>query len=122
MGTSGRIVRIVFFSSILFLSSSPIVFSQEHQPSRSDVRQIQTGLLQMGLDPGPIDGVVGAKTKKAIADFQRLYGLEASGNPDQITQIALGSALVQQRTELEGSAHETANVQNPELGQPQAVA
>ena len=58
--------------------------------SNDEVRQAQTALQQKGIDPGPIDGIMGPKTKKAIADFQRQQNLSASGSLDRQTEAALG--------------------------------
>jgi len=58
--------------------------------SKAEICQIQTALKQNGFDPGNIDGVVGPKTKNAIADFQRQRNLSVSGNLDRETEIALG--------------------------------
>jgi hypothetical protein len=44
----------------------------------STVRGIQQGLVALGFDPGPVDGIDGAKTRAAIAAFQAANGL-----PDQ---------------------------------------
>ena len=32
-------------------------------------------------DPGPVDGLMGPKTRAAVQDFQRKEGLEASASP-----------------------------------------
>jgi len=58
--------------------------------SNNNVRQVQTALQQKGFDPGPIDGVMGRKTQKAISDFQRQQSLTASGRLDAQTKSALG--------------------------------
>jgi peptidoglycan hydrolase-like protein with peptidoglycan-binding domain len=58
--------------------------------SKAEICQLQEALRQNGFDPGNIDGVVGPKTKNAIADFQRLRSLNVSGNLDRETEIALG--------------------------------
>jgi peptidoglycan hydrolase-like protein with peptidoglycan-binding domain len=39
------------------------------------IREIQFMLLRLGLDPGPIDGVVGRQTNGAVHEFQRQAGL-----------------------------------------------
>ncbi len=39
------------------------------------IREIQFMLLRLGLDPGPIDGVVGRQTNGAAHEFQRQAGL-----------------------------------------------
>lgn len=55
------------------------------------IRQIQQALHDKGLDPGPADGILGARTKRAVRDFQDRYGIEASGTLDNQTLYALGA-------------------------------
>ncbi len=43
------------------------------------VRNIQSGLVQLGYAPGPADGVLGAKTKTAIRAYQQDHGLLVDG-------------------------------------------
>lgn len=45
------------------------------------VRGIQRRLTALGWDPGPLDGAMGPRTRKAIRDYQRRYGLKAEGRP-----------------------------------------
>jgi lytic murein transglycosylase len=48
--------------------------------SRVDRREVQTRLIQRGYDlQGKIDGVIGDKTREAIADFQGRNGLKSDG-------------------------------------------
>lgn len=48
--------------------------------SRGDaVKSWQTFLTQGGYDCGPIDGVFGSRTKKAVMEYQRDHGLVADG-------------------------------------------
>lgn len=53
------------------------------------VRQIQEALQQRGYDPGPVDGLYGAKTRKAIEDFQRASGKTVDGKADRSVLDAL---------------------------------
>ena len=50
--------------------------------SRDDIVRIQAGLKAFGHDGIEIDGVVGFKTKGAIREFQSLFGLPVTGEPD----------------------------------------
>ena len=54
-------------------------------PARDDavVKRIQAGLRAFGNDGIEIDGVVGSRTKSAIIEFQSLFGLPETGNPDE---------------------------------------
>ena len=44
--------------------------------------KIQAGLKAFGNDGIEIDGVIGARTKAAIREFQALFGLPETGEPD----------------------------------------
>ena len=37
------------------------------------IRAVQQFLIQIGLDPGPVDGVEGEKTRDAIKEFQKAH-------------------------------------------------
>lgn len=43
------------------------------------VREVQSALLDQGLDPGPVDGVAGPRTQSAIRQFQQRVGLPLDG-------------------------------------------
>ncbi|MBX3575876.1 MAG: peptidoglycan-binding protein [Rhizobiaceae bacterium] len=46
------------------------------------VRKIQAGLRAFGHDTMEIDGLLGSKTRAAIREFQSLFGLPVTGEPD----------------------------------------
>jgi peptidoglycan hydrolase-like protein with peptidoglycan-binding domain len=46
--------------------------------------KIQAGLKAFGIDVMQLDGVVGARTKAAIKEFQSLFGLPETGEPDEV--------------------------------------
>jgi peptidoglycan hydrolase-like protein with peptidoglycan-binding domain len=56
----------------------------------AEIKKVQEALKDKGHDPGPIDGIVGAKTKGAIRAFQQAQGLSATGVLDDQTKDALG--------------------------------
>jgi len=72
----------------------PPVVKQGSLQSKDAVCKVQQALMDKGFDPGPIDGVMGAKTRKALADFQSTNNLTASGQIDPQTEIALGTYVV----------------------------
>jgi peptidoglycan hydrolase-like protein with peptidoglycan-binding domain len=43
------------------------------------VRKIQSGLTQLGFDPGPADGKAGPKTRAAIREYQMRHQLAVDG-------------------------------------------
>ena len=46
---------------------------------RSYTRAVQEKLAALGYDPGPVDGVVGPRTRAAIRDYQIDHGLAGTG-------------------------------------------
>lgn len=65
--------------------------------SREEVRVMQLRLRDVGLDPGPVDGVAGAKTKAAFARFQTgcskiiplLNSFEGTPEPAELNQTVV---------------------------------
>jgi len=55
-----------------------------------NVKKVQEALKAKGQDPGPIDGMMGSKTRAAIKAFQEASGLKASGRVDNQTAEKLG--------------------------------
>jgi peptidoglycan hydrolase-like protein with peptidoglycan-binding domain len=58
--------------------------------SGSKVKTLQVRLDLQGYDPGPIDGIFGARTAAAVKSFQEYKGLNTTGEVDEITWKALG--------------------------------
>lgn len=65
--------------------------------SRQEVRAMQLRLRDVGLDPGPVDGVAGAKTKAALARFQTgcakirpiMNAFEGTAQPAELNQTVV---------------------------------
>jgi hypothetical protein len=47
------------------------------------IRKVQAGLKAFGNDAIDVDGVAGTKTRSAIKEFQSLFGLPVTGEPDE---------------------------------------
>jgi len=62
-------------------------------PYKPTVIEIQTALKHAGFYTGNIDGKLGAKSKKAIEDFQKANGLKVDGKVGPKTWEALGKHL-----------------------------
>jgi S1-C subfamily serine protease len=63
------------------------------QTEPASVAAAQRALAALGYAPGAADGVMGPRTRQAIAAFQRDNGLPVTGAPDQPTMAALGRAV-----------------------------
>jgi uncharacterized protein len=59
---------------------------------RAQVAEAQELLGRLGYDAGPVDGVMGARTARAIKAFQRANGLAPTGRPDETLLAALRTA------------------------------
>lgn len=57
-----------------------------------NVRQAQEKLKEVGFDPGPIDGILGPRTGKALRGFQQSNNLKATGKLDTKTRQTLMAA------------------------------
>jgi hypothetical protein len=60
--------------------------------SRADAREVQRRLAALGLYTKAIDGIWGAGTRRALAEFKRAAGLPANGDWDRATQSRLFQA------------------------------
>lgn len=56
---------------------------------RSEVADIQKSLIDAGYNPGPVDGVLGSRTRGAIAKFQDHNDLNGKGRLTRATLKAL---------------------------------
>src|SRR5262249_6599562 len=59
-------------------------------PVTDVVRNAQAALRAKGIDPGPIDGILGDKTAAALKQFQKSAGLPQTGKIDDETKEKLG--------------------------------
>jgi len=69
------------------------------------VRNVQEKLLEEGIDPGPVDGILGPQTRAGLREFQRENGLTVTGRMDNETLSALGlevtTTLVPRQTRID---------------------
>ncbi len=56
------------------------LWPREERPlSLEERKALQQALIDKGYNPGPVDGIIGAGTKRALRDWQRDNGLPADG-------------------------------------------
>jgi peptidoglycan hydrolase-like protein with peptidoglycan-binding domain len=70
--------------------------------TRAQTRMLQQALNSGGLDAGPVDGIMGEKTKQALQKYQSQKGLNASGQVDRETMAALLSERGRQTASRKG--------------------
>jgi peptidoglycan hydrolase-like protein with peptidoglycan-binding domain len=75
------------------LATKEVVPLPPQGPYKPSNIEIQTALKNAGFYPGKIDGSIGAKSKKAIENFQTANGLKADGKVGPKTWEALSKHL-----------------------------
>ena len=68
-----------------------LVFAPGGLAASARVAALQVGLRAHGFDPGPVDGVRGHQTTRALVAFQRARGIRATGLVGRGTKRALGA-------------------------------
>ncbi len=83
--------RLLVILSITFLLIVPEAWSgdTDSETIEANTSAIQMALKNHGLDPGPIDGVMGPATRQAVSAFQETVGLPITGQLDRQTFEAL---------------------------------
>jgi peptidoglycan hydrolase-like protein with peptidoglycan-binding domain len=71
--------------------------------SRSQTKMLQQELNKSGLNAGPVDGVMGTRTRQALQKYQSQKGLNASGQVDRQTLAALLQGRVTARASNKNS-------------------
>jgi peptidoglycan hydrolase-like protein with peptidoglycan-binding domain len=59
------------------------------QPPPRYVREAQRALRDLGYEPGPVDGIVGPRTRDALARYQRSERIAVTGRLDAETMVRL---------------------------------
>jgi hypothetical protein len=57
--------------------------------SKEAVLQLQETLIELGYNPGPVDGIFGKRTAAALKKFQQDHGLSCTGTVDEKTKELL---------------------------------
>lgn len=83
---------------VLAFAQSALAVSYRQGDSGSAVTTIQTKLKRWGYFDGPVDGIYGSKTTKAVRSFQRKNGLTADGVAGPATLKALGMEQTNQNS------------------------
>ena len=62
---------------------APARFEGEDSSATERIRKIQAGLREFGNKDIKVDGVMGARTRSAISEFQAIFGLKQTGEADE---------------------------------------
>ena len=73
------------------MNGCPPPVSQMSAPANAEqVKSLQKTLQAKGMEPGPIDGVLGPKTRAALRSYQKDQKLPETGRLDNETLAKLG--------------------------------
>jgi hypothetical protein len=75
---------------------------------RGDIKKMQETLRDKGYAPGPIDGVLGAQTHRAISQYQKSENLPVTGHLDAQTAGKLGVGRESARSDFKRAAKDVA--------------
>jgi len=82
-----------FYALFLVLAlSSPLIADPVQPRTREAIKLIQETLRQKGYAPGPVDGVFGPRSIKALKQFQKDKKLRVTGKIDVETARQLQAA------------------------------
>ena len=81
-----RMAFVLMMTGMLGLSLVPRAFAGDHD----NIKKVQETLRDKGYDPGPIDGVMGSKTRAALSQYQKAENLPVTGHVDAETAGKLG--------------------------------
>jgi hypothetical protein len=73
-------------------------------PQPRFIREAQRALDELGFRPGPVDGVVGRRTRDALARYQRSQKIPVTGHLDTETMVRLD---IHERVSSPASRHES---------------
>ena len=74
------------------------------------VKLLQQALIGLGYLEGKADGIYGSKTREAVRQFQKAYGLTADGSAGAKTMTALKNAVVALQSDLSRKGHYTGKI------------
>ena len=104
------LVRLALTIMLCLAATSPATSAPDGQStsrtaalplSAMEVRKMQTILHTLGYDVGPIDGIYGPLTSRAVVRFQIDHGINLSGYPDPEFRTRLSEAAHALRADAE---------------------
>ena len=71
---------------------SQVSFSNKSSTGKTkvNIRSVQKALKEAGFNPGPIDGIIGVKTKRALKKYQKVHDLSTNKGLTKATLNSLG--------------------------------
>jgi peptidoglycan hydrolase-like protein with peptidoglycan-binding domain len=89
---SAMVLRGLAVGVCLWLIAAPALAAL----SKNEIRELEGFLARLGFDPGPVDGVLDARTRTAIKGYQNLAALPVTGqaNRDLLDEVRGVTAIL----------------------------
>lgn len=115
-----RVVFILLMTGMFGLG----LVSRASASDQDNIKKAQETLHSKGYDPGPIDGVMGSKTRQAISAYQKAEKLPVTGHLDEATagKLGVGQETVSDNFKASGKEVTTGGRAGHELKQGKPVA
>src|ERR1700730_12254820 len=120
LGTIAVSLAMLMSISAPFDAASLAAEARDVEVNPALIREIQFMLSRLGIDPGPIDGIAGPQTLRAVGKFEAQSGLPAA---DLVSGGKISAVLVERlRTEasrsLLGADKKGLDVPEPQAAPP----
>ncbi len=107
-----RVLFSVMTYVVWFGLNSMVAYAEDYD--NATVLKVQEGLQARGYNPGPLDGIWGRKTKRALQKFQYDSGLPLTGKLDPLTKEKLGLITLEKDVAETSVAEEVTEPSGPE--------
>jgi peptidoglycan hydrolase-like protein with peptidoglycan-binding domain len=119
-------VSLAVLMSILtpFHAASLAAEARDVEVNAALIREIQFMLSRLGIDPGPIDGIAGPQTLRAVGKFEAQSGLPAADlvNGGKISAVFVERLRSEASRAILGGEKKRLDVPEPQAAPPSPVA
>ena len=84
-----------------------------HEDTKGPDLELEEGLLALGFDPGPVDGVIDENTRRALNQYRETNGLGSGFTLQQIRELVSTDLALKLLEELEKEFRDAAKPKPP---------
>jgi peptidoglycan hydrolase-like protein with peptidoglycan-binding domain len=124
LGTIAVSLAMLMSISAPFHAASVAAEARDVEVNAALIREIQFMLSRLGIDPGPIDGIAGPQTLRAVGKFQAQSGLPAADlvNGGKISAVFVERLRSEASRAILGGEKKGLDVPEPQAAPPSPVA
>jgi peptidoglycan hydrolase-like protein with peptidoglycan-binding domain len=123
-GCVALLMAAILSGSIGSYAAGMVCEVQDVETTPALIREIQFMLLRLGMEPGPIDGIVGPQTTNAVHKFQEHTGLPIANlvNEGKVSMAVLSRLRSEASRVIFGNEKERGTAPGPGAATPAPVA